>query len=204
MIQLIKKFFIFGILSMTVSCALHPKVVREEAKATPAVVKKVPHVVVIPDVTETKTQQLAKDEGDAVVSSIKFEKNRHVLDSTARSEVEKMISTAKESGPIEKVTVAVWADREYPGPAKKLNGKQITLARERGIEIQKYLKESMSLKNVEILNMAKTPSYMSKFFKSSDARLKERLVSAGVAPTTADEPVLKGRASTALILVKTK
>lgn len=204
MIQSIKKIFLFGILLMTVSCALHPKVTKEEAKVTPPVVKKVPHVVVIPDVAETKTQQLAKDEGDAVVSIIKFEKNRHGLDDTARSEMDRAIQTAKDSGKIDKVTVAVWSDREYPGSIKRLNGKQMTLARERGLEIQKYLKENLKLGNVDIVNMAKAPSDLSKYLKSSDARLKDHLVSAGIAPTTDDEPVLKGRASTALILVKTK
>ncbi len=204
MLKLVRIFISAGLFGTLVACVHAKNEVKQEPKAVSHAAKKVRVAPVVPDIMEGKTEQLAKEEGNSVVSSIKFEKNRHGLDEAARSEVDRAIQAAKDSGKIDKVTVAVWSDREYPGPTKKLNGKQMTLARERGLEIQKYLKENMKLGRVDIVNMAKAPSDLSKYLKSSEARLKDRLVSAGVAPTTDDEPVVKGRASTALILVKTK
>jgi hypothetical protein len=175
-----------------------------EKQADKSMVKKIEHTEKVPDEAVTKTQALAKEYGDSVVSTLKFKKGEQKLNEAARFELEKAVRAAKSTGEIDSITVIAWADSEYPGKRNKLSATQVNLAKERGDEIKKYLKDSLEVKNIEVHNMAKAPDFFSHYLKTADSRMKEKLVSEGVAPTTSEEPVLHGRASTAMVLVKTK
>lgn len=186
-------------LSLAFGCASREK----QAEAVDAVKPQASTEVVNED-SASKAGRLAADRGDAVVSTIRFNKGSRDLSSGARAELEKAINLAKQSGAIDDVTVAVWSDEEYPAKNEKLPNSQVKLANERGDAIENYLDEKLDVDDVKVHNMAKRPSTFDTFIRRADTKLKQKLESEGLAPTTADEPVFNGRSATALIMVHTK
>lgn len=153
---------------------------------------------------QTKTEQLAEKRGEHIVTNIAFDKGTKSLTPAARAELDKAIAAARAQGEIEDITVAVWSDMEYPGKARKLTSSQVKLAEDRGDEIEDYLSEDLNVSSyrVGVHNMGEKPNFLSDFFKTADADLKDQLTAEGIAPT-ADAPIT-GHASSALVLIKLK
>lgn len=159
--------------------------------------------VVGSDPVMTKTEKVAERRGDHVVSKIKFDKGSRDLSADAKAELERAISSARANGEIDDVTVVVWSDLEYPGKGKKLSSTQVKLAEDRGEQIEDYLSEDLDISSyrVGVHNMGEKPNFLSEFFQTADADLKERLQSEGLAPTPG---TISGQASNALIFIKLK
>lgn len=119
--------------------------------------------------------QLATSEGAHVVSRIQFDKGRTVLTPAAQTELNHAIEQARQMGKVDKVTIAVWSDVEYPLEEKKVSKVQLDIADKRGQEIENYFERNFNISDVQIHNMGKQPNAMARVFDSSDARLKEKL-----------------------------
>lgn len=169
------------------ACANRTMTTMEEGAKTPAMQKEV---------------QAAEDVGAQVVSRIQFDEGRTSLTPEAREELNTAITKARSMGKVEKVTLAVWSDKEYPITQKKLSAKQIELANKRGEQIENYLEQSLNVGEVKFHNMSKQPNAMARIFDTADAQLKEKLMSAGMTPEEGGMVNGRGRASSALILVE--
>jgi hypothetical protein len=161
--------------------------------------------------TETKVQpntkapisELSEEPGSHVVSTLKFPLGQTKLTPAARAELAKAIRLAEDAGEVEEITVVVWSDQEFPAPGEKLPRAQVNLADKRGDEIEDFLEDKLNAGSVAVHNMAKHPTYLGRYFNTTDARIKQDLVKSGLAPV-GDDVTTNRRSSTALIMVKAK
>lgn len=146
-----------------------------------------------------KEAQAATESGAHVISRLEFDKGRTALTPEAQRELDEMVEQAREMGKVERITVAVWSDMEYPTDKRKLTQSQLNIAEKRGDEVEDYLEKHFDIGNVRVHNMAKQPGAIAQIFNTPDAKLKQRLVSAGITP---EDGSGAGRASTALVMVE--
>jgi hypothetical protein len=153
-----------------------------------------------------KEAKVAQARGEHIVTRIAFTPGQTELSGEARAELDRALAEAQRVGKIDDVTVAVWADSEYPaGRERKLPSRQVNLASERGENIEEYIAshEDVTGWDVAVHNMGKKPNYLSEWLRTADAKLKHQLVERGVAKS-ADEPEITDRASSALVFIKVK
>jgi hypothetical protein len=132
---------------------------------------------------------------------IGFSESSSVLTKSAAASIESAVGQAKQRGQISQVIVLSWSDQEYPAQnVGKLSKKQSDLADRRNLAIKKYV-SAMDNLDVETYNMAKSPNTLSKWFNTTDTKLKNSFLAAGL-PTTGDELQYPSKASHAVILVK--
>ncbi len=147
------------------------------------------------------TNQAAVDAKARHFVEIQFEPDTAALTTTSRRSLDRLVSQAQGAGKIDEVLVMSWADEEYPSRQRKqLPKAQKDLAERRNVAIKKYLTRSR-ISDIETYNMAARPTAFSKWFNTSDSKLKESFVAAGL-PTTADDPQYPSKASHAVIFVK--
>lgn len=194
----------FGVVSAVVmallfSCSSSQKLANKELSPSDK------ELVVVRDSGQhpAQVEQVLTPAGEHVVSSIRFPMGQSKLTASARTELAQAVEAAKKSGGVEDVTVVVWSDREYPPKNQKLPKAQVNLAENRGEEIENYLEDDLATGSVSVHNMAKHPTAINRFLRTTDARLKKELVAAGIAPA-ADGAEVTGRSSTALVIVQTK
>lgn len=184
------KILAFGVIAATaIGCANMRGNKTETADTTPV---------------STSEAKVAAERGDHVVSTIKFDRGMSGLSADAKAELDKAIADARMNGEIDDVTVVVWSDAEYPGKAKKLSKDQAKLADKRGDMIEDYLSKDLNISSyrVGVHNMAEKPNFLSEFFNTADADLKDELAAKGIAPTAGTATA--GHASSALVFIKTK
>ncbi|MGZ3749371.1 MAG: hypothetical protein ACXWRE_17175 [Pseudobdellovibrionaceae bacterium] len=63
---------------------------------------------------DSETEKASKSLGVARASEISFDKGNANLSESAKNNIREFVNSAKESGKINELKVAVWADREYP------------------------------------------------------------------------------------------
>ncbi len=132
---------------------------------------------------------------------IEFNPGSSVLSESAKTSLKSIIEQARVDGKIDEVIVLSWADEEYPSASlKKLSKPQTELADKRNKAVKNYVKTIRSV-DVDTYNMASQPNALSKWFNTTDNRLKDSFVAAGL-PTTADSPQYPSKASHSVILVK--
>lgn len=150
------------------------------------------------------TNAAANEVGAHSFVEIQFQTGSAILTSTSKASVDKLISKAKAEGKtIDEVMVMSWADQEFPSNnIKKLPAPQMRLAERRNQALKNYIKATQPVP-VESYNMAEQSSAFAKIFNSTDSKLKNSFVAAGL-PTTADDPQYPSKASHAVILVKVK
>ncbi|MBX3034054.1 MAG: hypothetical protein KF865_09020 [Bdellovibrionaceae bacterium] len=156
---------------------------------------------------ETKAEKVAEKRGEHVVSKISFDKGNANLNSGARSELNKAVSQARQMGEIDEVTVAVWSDMEYPArKAAKLPKKQVDLAGSRGDKIEDFLAKDLDVSSyrVRVHNMGQKPNFLSEYFDTADAELKNELTAMGIAPHDGKGNIVTGQAGKALVFIKLK
>lgn len=136
-------------------------------------------------------------------TEIQFKKGSAELTESAKASLAAVIDTASKSGEIDEVIVMSWADQEFPSNnLKKLSKSQRELANNRSNNISKYVK-NIKWMDVDAYNMTEQPKIYSKWFNTTDYKLKNALVAAGL-PTTADDPKYPAKSSKSVILVKIK
>jgi len=132
---------------------------------------------------------------------ISFEPGSTGLTDSAKSSIQQVVSQAKSAGKLDEAIVMSWSDEEYPAKdVKKLPKAQRDLADARNKAVKDYVK-SIQRMDVDTYNMASQPNVLSKWFNTTDAKLKNSLTAAGL-PTTADNPQYPSKASRSLVLIK--
>jgi hypothetical protein len=132
---------------------------------------------------------------------ISFEPGSTGLTESAKSSLQQVVSQAKTAGKLDEAIVMSWSDEEYPAKdVKKLPKAQRDLADKRNKAVKDYVK-SIQKMDVDTYNMASQPNVLSKWFNTTDAKLKNSLTAAGL-PTTADSQQYPSKASHSLILIK--
>ncbi len=132
---------------------------------------------------------------------IDFPQTSSVLSKNAISSLDAAVEQARQQGNINQIIVLSWADNEYP--SKKLNKLpklQRTLAADRNKAVQKYFSATTNV-DIQTYNMAERPNALSKWFNTTDTKLKNSLIAAGL-PTTGDELQFPSKASHAVVLIK--
>lgn len=132
---------------------------------------------------------------------VDFPVGSSTLSPSATNSLNAAIQQAQLRGPIEDVIVMSWADEEYPSKSQnKLSREQRTLADRRNEAVKDYFRKLNGV-DIEAYNMAERPNTLSRWFNTSDTKLKNSLTAAGL-PTTADENQYPSKASHAVILLK--
>ncbi len=132
---------------------------------------------------------------------IEFVAGSATLTENAKTSLNAVLQQAQQSGKIDEVLVLSWSDEEYPSKGlKKQSPAQIDLAEKRNKAIKEYMKTVRSV-SVDTYNMAKQPNALSRWFNTSDNRLKNSMTAAGL-PTSADSQQYPSKASHSVILVK--
>lgn len=150
------------------------------------------------------TNAAAVEVGAHSFVEIQFQPGSSTLTKASKTSLNKLMSQAREDGKkIDEVMVMSWADQEFPSKnIKKLPAPQMRLAEKRNQVLKNYIKATQPV-SVESYNMAEQPSAFEKIFNTTDSKLKNSFVAAGL-PTTADDPQYPSKASHAVILVKVK
>ena len=155
-------------------------------------------------VVESVAHRAARETEAPYFVDIEFSKGSSELDEQANATISALLNRARAAGPLQDVKVLSWADDEYPSASrKKLSSAERRLANSRTRAIEKHIKSLQSDVKVDGHNMAERPNAFSRWFNTTDARFKRSLVAAGL-PTTADEAMVTGRASHAVVLVTLK
>lgn len=185
----------FLALISAVGCANSPQ------KVTPAQQQRMSAVEEADSLSVTNAAAVKAQASDFV--EIKFNKGSALLTENAKSSLNLIIQQAREEGKIDEVIVLSWSDEEYPSKKlKKLPKAQKELAEKRNKSVEEYVKTMRSV-DVDTYNMAERPNAISKLFNTTDSKLKNSLVAAGL-PTTADPTHYASKASHSVILVKIK
>ena len=110
---------------------------------------------------------------------INFKQASAVLTNDAASSIDAAVLQAKQRGEINQVIVLSWSDEEYPSKKRnKLSKIQSALAEKRNVAIKKHF-ASMKGVDVDTYNMAERPNALSKWFNTTDTKLKNSLMAAG-------------------------
>ncbi|MBL7688511.1 MAG: hypothetical protein JNJ49_10790 [Bdellovibrionaceae bacterium] len=132
---------------------------------------------------------------------IAFDQGSADLTDSAKASLSRVIEQAAKTGKIDEVIVLSWSDQEYPSAAtKQLPKPQRELAGQRNKMVEQYLRNTSRV-SVDTYNMAEHPTTFSKWFNTTDSKLKNSFLAAGL-PTTADAPHYPSKASHSVVLVK--
>lgn len=135
----------------------------------------------------SETEQASQLLGAKMVSEVNFEEGKADLTDASKKEIREFVASARQSGKIGEVKLAVWADREYPTPDTKASKADVKLAEERAKNLSKYLKSELDIKHVSTYNMTERPNALQKFVKSPTEQVKSTMEATGAAPKTESE-----------------
>lgn len=153
------------------------------------------------------TTSAVNELGTAKVTEIKFPEGQANVSRDKLTEIAKAVSLAKGAGEIKEVKIISWADREYPAKGASIPNSSVNLAERRAEFLKKYVKDELKVGSVNTFNMAKRPNAVQEFLGTPTAEVKDAMEHTGAAPTNKEDTGflgLKGKASTAMILVYTK
>lgn len=132
---------------------------------------------------------------------IQFKTGSSELTDQAKSSLVSVLDQARADGKIEEVLVLSWSDKEYPYKSNtRLTSAQAELADKRNATIEKYI-ETMSYAEIDTYNMAKRPNVFSSLFNTSDTRMKNSFMAAGLG-SSENKINNNGKASHTVVLVK--
>lgn len=147
------------------------------------------------------TQQAAREEAADYFVEIEFVKGSPDLSPAARQAITALINRGRSLGTIQDLKVIAWADEEYPSAKRgKLKPDQRNLATRRNTKVKEFVNGIDRSLMIETYNMAETPGVLSKWLNTTDSRLKQTMVAAGL-PTTANHSEVPSKASHAVILL---
>lgn len=132
---------------------------------------------------------------------ITFDPTSSELSKKALYSLGEAVSVAKKSGKIDHIIVLSWSDEEYPSKRHgKLSKVQRSLADRRNTAVKNYF-NPMPNTDIDTFNMAERPNTLSRWFRTTDTKIKNSLVAAGL-PTTGDELQYPSKASHSIVLLK--
>lgn len=153
---------------------------------------------------DSETESASRSLGAKMVSEISFDENSSALSDSAKDEIRTLVKMARDSGKIDELKVAVWADREYPADKTKASKADINLAKERAANIKSFMKKEMNVSGVNTYNMTERPNALEKFLRTPESKVKATMEASGSAPRTSAETGFfgqKAKASKAVIMV---
>ncbi|PIS10783.1 MAG: hypothetical protein COT73_07555 [Bdellovibrio sp. CG10_big_fil_rev_8_21_14_0_10_47_8] len=154
-----------------------------------------------------ETEQASKALGANMVSEISFDQGKAALTDSAKTEIRDFVKSARASGMIDQIRVAVWADREYPVKKAKASKGDVALANKRAKAIDAFLRKDLAIETVEKFNMTQRPNALQKFLQTPTAKVKTVMEKNGAAPQTTEETGTfnhKAQASKALLMIYLK
>jgi outer membrane protein OmpA-like peptidoglycan-associated protein len=108
----------------------------------------------------------------ARVAKIDFAKGSNMLSTSEKAELDSLVKNAREHGKIDEIKILAWADADYSAEGVKAPSKEVNLADARARAVRTYIRERLSIKDIDTHNMAKRPGAMAKLFKTDDYELK--------------------------------
>ncbi len=124
----------------------------------------------------------------ARVAKIDFAKGTYALTSTEKTEISKLVKTARENGKIDEIKILAWADRDTVGGRKATEAER-NLAANRVKAVRAFIRENLDWKDIDTHNMAEQPSALDRIFKTDDFELKTGIYDEdGVAFSPAPSP----------------
>lgn len=153
-------------------------------------------------------QEIASGQAESsprsLVSAIDFIPGRKALSPEATAEINRLLIEAKQVGQVHEVSIAVWSDVEAPeGQGQKIPRSQVDLAEERADNIEKYIDRMEPQADLKVHNMAEESSGFVNYLQAQDETVKSQLATVGVATDEVNDEI-KGRSSSALVLIKVK
>lgn len=153
---------------------------------------------------QSVTQAASQEANASYVVELKYKKGSSELTDESKARLNELVKTARAEGRLDEIKVLSWADQEYPSAQqKKLSEAQRDLATRRNDVVENYIDSMKWNVDVDTYNMAKQPNAFSRWFNTSDARIKKSLVAAGL-PTTADSVQYPSKASHSIVMVLLK
>jgi hypothetical protein len=155
------------------------------------------------DGVQSVSNSAATESGAKKYVEIKFPQGGTKLQADDKKSLSELLEMSSLQGEIDEVLVLSWSDQEYPSKrSKRLSKGQRELAQRRNFEVKSYLKQ---LKNVDVetYNMAERPGSFARLLDTDDQRLKETLVTAGLATNTNSRHMIK-KSSHSVVLVTIK
>lgn len=137
-------------------------------------------------------------------AALEFEPGKSALSERSKSHLNLLADKALRDGrEIGEIKILAWADKEYPSESERISPKDKLLAKDRGRNIEKYLKEELYATNpIDIFNMAKKPTLLGKITKNEDWEIKETVQDSGATGTRLpDGSVSYTKASKALVII---
>jgi hypothetical protein len=184
----------FGLMPLLsiVSCATSPQRTSEDKSKMAVTEAAEGRVVTNAAAVEAKAHDFVE---------IEFRPGSAELTDRAKASLASVVEQARRAGKIDEVIVLSWSDKEYPSNnLNKLSKPEIALAEKRNKVVEEYIKTVRDVK-VDTYNMAERPNSISKWFNTTDNKLKNSFIAAGL-PTTADSPKYPSKASHSVVLVK--
>lgn len=124
------------------------------------------------DVRATTATNTATNAKFARVAKIDFAKGAYALSEAEKNEIAGLIRDARANGEIDEVKVLAWADRDVSTGNRKATSAEVDLADNRAKAVRSYIREQMKLKDIDTHNMAESPNFMSRLFKTDDYEMK--------------------------------
>lgn len=123
---------------------------------------------------------------DKETVAVIFTKGQSAVSESDKADLKALYDAAKADAKIDQVIVAAWSDHEYPANKDQhLDKTDRKLADDRAYHVKQAL-EAIGAKNVETFSMAEHPSWISKKFRTENAKLK-----GAVAPKDLDDAAVE-------------
>lgn len=136
--------------------------------------------------TATGSGAMASDIGTRY-QVVDFRQGSSEIAQSDRQKLRTLIDNAKAKGQISQLHVAVWSDKQFPREGS-LPKADRDLATARVDKLQTYLRDTLSVSDIQAHNMAERASWVARNFHMGDAELKSMFSQRGAeAPVTNEE-----------------
>jgi len=121
----------------------------------------------VEDVKTRVYEAIGKD-----TATISFEKGKHVVSESERSNLAAVVSAVRSNADISKAVIAAWSDKEYPMKKDQaLEKSDRRLANQRAESVRESLM-NLGVRDVEIHSMAEHPNWFGRLFNTEDTVVK--------------------------------
>lgn len=107
-------------------------------------------------------------------AALEFEPGKSSLSNINKSHLNLLAQKALRDGrEVGEIKILAWSDKEYPSEFEHVSPKDKILAKERGRNIEKYLKEELYATDpIDVFNMAKSPDSSGRLQRMKTGKLK--------------------------------
>ena len=162
----------------------------------------------------TSDDALLFEATDRNVTVVHFAAGKDEFTAAEQTKILEAVNEVKKAGKISNILVAAWADKEYPGSKdEKLTRDDEALAKGRAAKIKGFLKDKKIGASIDTYSMAIYPSWLSRTFRTKEARLKQAVPATSLIGRSRDTLALeyygkmlrdRGGPSTAVVVIREK